>query len=372
MGQLVFQATLGGQVNLVGPNTASTFNINVPAVAGNMVTTGDTGTVTNTMLAGSIANAKLSNSSITIGSTSVALGATAATVAGLTLTNPTINGFTGDTSVINVGSGQFYKDASGNVGIGTSSPAAKLHTSGSSAAGYVGNYFDNTASNGFVRLDLRIGSSAANGTASVKYAPGVFMAIGPDSNDTTTPLVFLTKNATERARIDSSGNLLVGTTSATSLFTVKAQANSYANGIATVRSGATDWWSMLCSTSTNLYFGYNNLDRAYINSSTGSFNAVSDSRLKKNIVDIQYGLQAVLDLHPVAYNMNDQEDTDEKALGFIAQEALEVVPESVSEMMGGMYGMDKVSLIPVLVKAIQEQQAIIASLTQRIETLEAK
>jgi hypothetical protein len=51
MGQLVFQAALGGQVNLVGPNTASTFNINVPAVAGNMVTTGDTGTVTTTMLA---------------------------------------------------------------------------------------------------------------------------------------------------------------------------------------------------------------------------------------------------------------------------------------------------------------------------------
>ena len=53
MGQLVFQATLGGQVNLVGPNTSSTFTINVPAVTGNMVTTGDTGTVTNTMLASS-------------------------------------------------------------------------------------------------------------------------------------------------------------------------------------------------------------------------------------------------------------------------------------------------------------------------------
>jgi hypothetical protein len=51
MGQLVFQAALGGQINLVGTNTASTFNINVPAVAGNMVTTGDTGTVTTTMLA---------------------------------------------------------------------------------------------------------------------------------------------------------------------------------------------------------------------------------------------------------------------------------------------------------------------------------
>ena len=54
MGKLVFQATLGGQVNLVGPNTASTIDINVPATAGNMITTGDTGTVTNTMCATSV------------------------------------------------------------------------------------------------------------------------------------------------------------------------------------------------------------------------------------------------------------------------------------------------------------------------------
>jgi hypothetical protein len=102
MGNLVFQATLGGQVNLVGPNTASTFNLNVPAVAGTLVTTGDTGTVTNTMLAGSIANAKLTNSSVTVGSTSIALGATSTTVAGLTLTTPTISSgganFNGSTS----------------------------------------------------------------------------------------------------------------------------------------------------------------------------------------------------------------------------------------------------------------------------------
>ena len=84
MGNLVFQATLGGQVNLVGPNTASTYNIAVPAVSGTMVTTGDTGTVTNTMLAGSIANAKLLNSSVTIGSTAVSLGATVTAFAGIT------------------------------------------------------------------------------------------------------------------------------------------------------------------------------------------------------------------------------------------------------------------------------------------------
>jgi len=54
MGQLVFQATAGGQVALVGPNPATNFSINVPAINGTFVTTGDTGTVTNTMLASNV------------------------------------------------------------------------------------------------------------------------------------------------------------------------------------------------------------------------------------------------------------------------------------------------------------------------------
>jgi hypothetical protein len=52
------------------------------------------------------------------------------TLTNKTLTNPTINGFTGGTGVINIGSGQLYKDASGNVGIGTSSPGQKLSVVG--------------------------------------------------------------------------------------------------------------------------------------------------------------------------------------------------------------------------------------------------
>jgi Chaperone of endosialidase len=51
MGNLVFQAASGGQVAVSGPNTASSFTIAVPAVSGTFVTTGDTGTVSNTMLA---------------------------------------------------------------------------------------------------------------------------------------------------------------------------------------------------------------------------------------------------------------------------------------------------------------------------------
>lgn len=61
--------------------------ITIPNVDGTIITTGDTATVTNAMLAGSIANNKLSNSSITIGSTAVSLGSTITTLPGVTSIN---------------------------------------------------------------------------------------------------------------------------------------------------------------------------------------------------------------------------------------------------------------------------------------------
>ena len=92
-----------GKVNVVGNLTATTLTGTLTGnVTGNVtgnsgsVTNGiyitDTGTVTNTMLAGSIANAKLVNSSLTIGSTAISLGTTSSSINGLTsLTSTTIN-----------------------------------------------------------------------------------------------------------------------------------------------------------------------------------------------------------------------------------------------------------------------------------------
>ena len=50
MSNLVFQANSGGSITLTGANTASTATITIPATTGNMVTTGDSGTVTVTMI----------------------------------------------------------------------------------------------------------------------------------------------------------------------------------------------------------------------------------------------------------------------------------------------------------------------------------
>ena len=74
MGQLVFQAALGGQVALSGPNTASSFTVAVPAVTGTMVTTGDTATVTSTMISGPLTSA--------VGGTGVNNGSATLTLAG--------------------------------------------------------------------------------------------------------------------------------------------------------------------------------------------------------------------------------------------------------------------------------------------------
>ena len=95
MGTLVFQAALGGQVSVTGPNTASSYTIAVPTVNGTFVTTGDTASVTNTMLV---------NSSTTINGTAIALGAsgtvTAANPNALTIsTGLTGSSYTGATAV---------------------------------------------------------------------------------------------------------------------------------------------------------------------------------------------------------------------------------------------------------------------------------
>jgi hypothetical protein len=82
-----------GTITLTPAATAGTTAITIPATAGTLVTTGDIGTVTNAMLAGSIANAKLANSAITIGTTAISLGSANTTLAGLTSVSSTA--FTG-------------------------------------------------------------------------------------------------------------------------------------------------------------------------------------------------------------------------------------------------------------------------------------
>jgi len=102
---------------------------------------------------------------------------------------------------------------------GTSSSAKLATTSGgitvsgeisqadTSAGAYVVNRFENSSATGYVSNQMRVGSSGANGVAAFNYAPSIFLGIGMTSNDTTTPIVFWTNNATKRQEIASNGDI---------------------------------------------------------------------------------------------------------------------------------------------------------------------
>ena len=109
-----------------------------------------------------------------------------------------------------------------------------------------------------------------------------------------------------------------------------------------------------------------------------AWTAASDSRIKKNIVNSNYGLATVLKLRPVAYNLISN---DLRQVGFIAQEVQKLVPEVVTGKEGDLskgeiLGITYSNLVPVLTKAIQEQQkqikdqnAKIAAQQKQIEEL---
>ena len=108
---------------------------------------------------------------------------------------------------------------------------------------------------------------------------------------------------------------------------------------------------------------------------SGAWNQSSDRRLKSNITGLNYGLQQVMQLQPVRYNFTATPGKQE--VGFIAQDVKKVIPEVVSGIEGDIsknetLGIAYSDLIPVLTKAIQEQQAQIEALNARIAALEAK
>lgn len=88
----------------------------------------------------------------------------------------------------------------------------------------------------------------------------------------------------------------------------------------------------------------------YVDDGTGNWVAVSDRRTKENIKDLPYGLAQVLELAPKQY---DFIRNGEHAIGFIAQDVQEIIPEVV---FGDehQYGISYASFTPVLVKAIQQ------------------
>jgi hypothetical protein len=180
-------------------------------------------------------------------------------------------------------------------------------------------------------------------------------------------------NGSERMRIDSSGNLLVGTTnSSNSAGTgIKFSANGLAASVIADSGTAADTWNVYNTTAGAFRFYVTNNGTIFATSTTIS--AISDERLKENIQDIDTGLNAIMALKPRRFDWKEGKGQDKKNVaGFIAQEFETVFPECVSTSKAGEDGIEykninHETLIPTLVKAMQEQQALIQSLKARLD-----
>ena len=178
-------------------------------------------------------------------------------------------------------------------------------------------------------------------------------------------IVFQT-NSAEAARILSAGNLVIGATA-----NIAANAKLYAQGSGAgvaigYGTGSAEYrHAYMNSGDAALYFwgtaNYANL------SSAGAWTNASDRRIKKNIVDIKYGLEDVLKMQPRSFQMKEVEGD---YIGLIAQEVEEIIPEVVGGDPEKQLTLDYGSLVAVAFKAIQEQTEQIEALKARVATLE--
>jgi trimeric autotransporter adhesin len=295
-------------------------------------------------------------------------------------------------------------DSSGNVGIGTTSldildqagasrPLVVKRSDSSTAIN------SSTASIAIVNGDTttsntaQLNFAAITGANTSGYSSAVISCIfGARTNGqyptgilTFSTSTLLNAAPTEKMRIDSSGNVLIGATSYQAKLTVY--------GTAISNTGVGSFWSTSASDIANpagsfvkydnnsttsqifVKFGINQYvsGSGQINANganAAAFGSFSDRRLKENIVDLPSQLANIMALRPVEFDYIESEGGGHQ-IGFIAQEVQEVYSDLVGERSDGMLTLSDFNKNDArLIKCIQEQQALITALTARITALE--
>ncbi|NBU34815.1 hypothetical protein EBS40_09420, partial [bacterium] len=257
-------------------------------------------------------------------------------------------------------------DASGNLGVGTTTPGAKLDVQGNLDPTYNSNILINSLAS-TCKLAFNPAGGFSSGIVGLNDGGIGFNAAGAN---------------TERARIDSSGNLLVGTTTAVAQITSVSSSASNAAGYFNVNAASSTAIPAIYgrkydndNTTSQIYmsFQYNQgsggAGGIQGNNATGvQFYSSSDARLKENIVELESQLQNIMSLKPSKF---DYIDGPKNCTGFIAQQIEVVYPDVIGTTTDGYKTIGGISIMETrLIKAIQEQQALIESLTSRVSQLE--
>jgi hypothetical protein len=269
-------------------------------------------------------------------------------------------------------------DSSGRVGIGTTNPTTDLQI------GYPGNYTDSllTVRQAGNNIDWGHGNTAGYGStlgsSSSSGAPFIGLSCGAGTNANTFRTYGLkgslihTNNAgamlfsrvttasadnqtpAESMRIDSSGNLLVGTTSSVTTGSEGIELRGDFGYFKTARNntGSTGHWL--------LYNPNGNVGSVTTSGTSTQYNTSSDARLKENIVDAPAGNIDAIRVRSFDWKADGAHQT----YGMVAQELVDVAPEAVTQgdTEDDMWGVDYSKLVPMMIKEIQDLKAEVAAL----------
>jgi hypothetical protein len=238
-------------------------------------------------------------------------------------------------------------DSSQNVGIGTTSPSTKLTTY------QAGDGLHVKATNNTFYSALGVSAGASAGYFDVASATNMLFTIG----------------GSEKARFDSSGNLLVATTNSTpgngsgnnvSGFAVNTNGTTWASrsGFEALSVNRVDTTGGVLRTAS----AGNQVGGISVTSSATAFNTSSDYRLKDSIALMTNALDKVAALKPVTYKWKRDGSDGE---GFVAHELAEVCPHAVTGTKDAVdangnpqyQGIDTSFLVATLTAAIQELKA---------------
>jgi len=266
-------------------------------------------------------------------------------------------------------------DSSGNLGVGTTSPSvfgvSSKNITVANSSGYSYLQLQGSSGNGGA-IDFGDTSVRHAEIASLSGSVLAFYTNGSNSGNTIT----------ERARIDSSGNLLVGKTvtdfqtngmvffSPTDAAGARANITNTSNACLNLQRKTTD------GSVAGFYKDGGQVGSIDVTATATSYVTSSDYRLKNTIAPMTGALAKVAALKPVTYKWKlDGSDGQ----GFIAHELQAIFPDAVVGEKDAVnedgsikpQGIDTSFLVATLTAAIQEQQALITQLTARITALES-
>ena len=265
-------------------------------------------------------------------------------------------------------------DTSGKMGVGTLSPLAKLHVVSNvkEAARFDGGNqsYISIHESGIFRAYMGSFSGAAEDAdfGTPAFAPGK---------------VHLTTKAIPRLTVDNAGLVGIGTQSPLAKLHVVGDLRITNKTLTDDGSFGLVMNADPLPSFDNAFYCGNASNRWVEVWAVNGMVQTSDARLKKDIKNLPYGLNEVMKLQPVSYKWNDEKLGDDNNLGFLAQDLQKVIKEVVVDhttrfnpeinkmetTQNDKLGVKYAELIPVLVKAIQEQQAQITMQNVKLETV---